>query len=131
MRSLLVLLVPALGGCPPPTRYLITDVHAARAPVADALVAADCGRDYGEPALRTDATGRARLRVRGEVAASKCTVIIAKDGFPTIEAAGIQLCTTPLCPALVIDLVAPYASEVRREPFLHREYATAPRKVAR
>lgn len=140
MRSLLVLLLPALGGCPPPAHYLITDVHAARAPVADALVAADCGREYGESALRTDATGRARLTVRGTVAASKCSVTIAKEGFPTVEATGIQLCTTPACPALQIDLHAPYASELRREPFGYRapptylapppirDYATAPRR---
>ena len=103
-RLLLLALVPALGGCPPPPRYLITDVTLHAAPVADALVAADCGNEYTDAALRTNAAGRARLELRHRIEASKCHVTVAKEGFPTVEATNVSLCTTPACPATHVEL---------------------------
>jgi hypothetical protein len=103
MRSLL-LLVPFLGGCPPPSQFLITEVTAAGAPVADALVAADCGHPDRDAALRTDPTGRARLTFRRKVDASKCSVTVAKSGYPTAEAIHLSICTTPACPATHVEL---------------------------
>lgn len=102
MRRLLLLAL--LGGCPPPSQFLITDVTAAGAPVADALVAADCGNPYHDAALRTDPTGRARLTFRTKVDASKCSVTVAKAGLPTVEAINLSICTTPACPATHVEL---------------------------
>lgn len=103
MRRFLVLL-PLLGGCPPPSHYLITEVTAFHAPVADALVAADCGNEYGDAALRTDSAGYALLRFRRKVDASKCSVVVAKAGFPTTVATNVSICTTPVCPATHVEL---------------------------
>jgi hypothetical protein len=129
-----LLLLFALAGCPPPTQYLIADVTAGNAPVADAMVAADCHREYDGPdaALRTDATGRARLPMRGRVAADRCSITVAKPGYPTVEADGVNLCTTASsCPAIVIELSAAPYSIVERPAlpppvFPQREYARPP-----
>ncbi len=126
MRRLLVL-VPLLGGCPPPSQYLITDVTAFRAPVADALVAADCGNEYAEAALRTDTAGRARLELRGKADASKCSVTVAKPGFPTAVAVNVSLCTTPACPATHVELGESIDAYVPAIPLvMPREYAQPP-----
>jgi hypothetical protein len=113
MRSLVVLLPLALAGCPPPTHYLIADVTAARRPVVDALVAADChgGSEIHSrgAATRTDETGRARLQLPGSERADRCAVTIGKPGFPTVETEVFSLCTTPACPPLAIDLLPPHA----------------------
>lgn len=137
MRSLLLFIPLALGGCPPPAKYLITDVTAHRVPVADALVAADCGSDDSDAAMRTDADGRARLLFRRSVDASKCSITVAKEGFPTVEATGISICSTPACPATHVELDRPLARSVdggapRANPFAvpedPREYAVPARK---
>ncbi len=127
MRRLL-LFVPLLGGCPPASQYLITDVTAFRAPVADALVAADCGNEYGDAALRTDVAGRARLQFRHKVDASKCSVVVAKEGFPTIVATNVSICTTPACPATHVEL-----GEGERSPVIeiHEPPAAIPLVVPR
>ena len=117
MRSLL-LLVPLLGGCPPPSQFLITDVTAAGAPVAEALVAADCGNPARDAALRTGPDGRAQLTFRGRVDASKCSVTVAKSGFPMVEAIHVSICTTPACPATHVEL-----------DDAAREYAEPPRSM--
>ena len=121
----------ALAGCPPPTQFLIADVTAANAPVADAMVAADCHRSDAAPdaALRTDATGRARLPMRGPVSADRCSITVAKPGYPTVEADGVNLCTTSACPAIAIDLVSPQIVERSPLPppsFPARDYARPP-----
>lgn len=120
MRS--VLLLVGLAGCPPPTQYLITDVTADRAPVADAMVATDCGTPYRDAALRTDREGRARLAIRTKVFASKCSVTVAKEGFPTVEAINVSICSTPACPATHVELGDAYM----RAPEMPREYAHPP-----
>jgi hypothetical protein len=121
MRRLLLLLV--LGGCPPPTQYLITDVTAFRQPVADALVAADCGSDDADAAMRTDVDGRAKLQFRRRIEARTCTVTVAKEGFSTVEADLVSVCTTPACPATHVELGAITPAPA---PMLPREYATPP-----
>jgi hypothetical protein len=105
----------ALAGCPAEAPFVVTDVHVAGRPVADALVGIYCA---GEPrrdtlgatagsAVRTDDTGRARLRVPLGVLAGDCTVTVAKPGFPTVESRGANACSSPVeCPALAIDLAA-------------------------
>jgi hypothetical protein len=113
MKRLLWLL--ALAGCPAETPFVVTDVHVAGRPVADALVGVYCAgtprRDVlgvtGGSAIRTDEAGRARLHLPGHVPASDCTVTVAKPGLPTIEARGANACSSPVqCPALAIDLGA-------------------------
>jgi hypothetical protein len=99
-----LLLLTLLGGCPPPTSYLIADVTAHQLPVADALVAADCGFPMPDAAKRTDPTGRARLEFRRKVDASKCAVTVAAPGFETVETIGASICTTPACPATHVEL---------------------------
>ncbi len=127
-----LLLLFALAGCPPPTQYLIADVTAGHAPVADAMVAADCHREYDGPdaALRTDTSGRVRLPMRGRVSAERCSLTVAKPGYPTVEADGVNLCTTSACPAIVIELAAPNAIVERPvlppPVFPSREYARPP-----
>ena len=104
----LVPLALLLTGCPPPPRYAAFEVRD-RAPLADAVVAAECG-GHGT-AQRTDDTGFARLRLAASPRAQACVVTVAKPGHRTIETGGAALCTSPTaCPVLVIDLPA---SEVR------------------
>lgn len=130
MRSLLLLVL--LGGCPPPSQYLITDVTAAGAPVADALVAAECGNPARDAALRTDQDGRARLTFRSRVDASTCTVTVAKSGFPTLEAINLSICSTPACPATHVELGELREVEPVSELPVPRDYAEPPRmEVAR
>jgi hypothetical protein len=125
-----VLLLPlALAGCPGPSQYLIADVTAARRPVVDALVTADCRHgefDRRNPTARTDETGRARLLFHSSERADRCSVTIAKPGFRTVETDVYSLCTTPACPPLAIDLLPPYAPYDRFEPYGGRDYATPP-----
>lgn len=133
-RLLLVVttVLPALAGCPPPTQYLIADVTAARAPIADAMVAADCHREYDAPdaALRTDATGRARLPIRGRVNAERCSITVAKPGYPTVRADGVNLCTTSACPPIVVELSPAIVERSPLPPpvFPSRDYARPPVK---
>jgi len=93
--------------------FVVTDVHVAGRPVADALVGVYCAgaprRDVlgvtGGSASRTDDSGRARLRVPYGALARDCTVTVAKPGFSTVEARGANACSSPVeCPALGIDL---------------------------
>jgi hypothetical protein len=111
MKRLLWLL--ALAGCPAEMPFVVTDVHVAGRPVADALVGVYCAgsprRDTlgvtGGTAQRTDETGRARLRMPYGALAGDCTVTVAKPGLPTIESRGANACSSPVeCPALDIDL---------------------------
>lgn len=124
MRRWLLLVPLAATGCPPPTHYLIADVAVRGAPVADALVAAACGGEGDDPALRTDPAGRARLELRRRVDASACSVTVAKPGLPTVEVWGVSICTTPACPATHVELDPP------AEPPLARPlpYAQPPRR---
>jgi hypothetical protein len=104
MRSFGFVMLLSLAGCPPPSQYLITDVVAARAPVDDALVAADCG-DYHQAARRTDDRGRARLALSGKVDPSRCLVTVAKPGYRTVETPVAATCTdATACPAMLIWL---------------------------
>ena len=103
----LLLLPGALGGCPPPPRYLITDVMSPRGAVADALVAVDCAapRDGVGAAVRTDERGRAWVRVRDPRAeAARCTITVAKPGYATLEASAVNVCTTAACPPTLVLL---------------------------
>ncbi len=102
MRSLLLLVL--LGGCPPPSQFLIAEVTSVGEPVADALVAAACGNPYRDAALRTGHDGRARLTFRTKVDARTCTITVARAGSPTIEAVNLSICTTPACPATHVEL---------------------------
>ena len=102
-RLLLVVSVVALAGCPPPPHYAIIEVRSPE-PVGDALVAAECGPYHGA-ATRTDDLGRARVAVSGRVVAGRCLVLVAKQGYSTVETDGVQLCNTATaCPATVIEL---------------------------
>ncbi len=119
--------VLALAGCPPPTHYLITDVTSQRGPVPDAMVAVDCARpdNYPDAAVRTDGAGRARLMLRTyKLDASRCAVTVAKEGYATVEAGAVNICTTSACPPTVIELREPYG------PVPVRSYAR-PAEVAR
>jgi len=106
MRRLAVLIPLALAGCPPPSHYLITDVTTPRGPLPDAVVAADCTRGDRPVggSLRTDAEGRARLRIYPQVDASSCSVTVAKPGYVTVEIGGVNLCTTSACPPSSVEL---------------------------
>jgi len=102
----------ALAGCPAPSRYVVADVTAARAPVAGALVAADCGSQNPErrdPAQRTDEDGRARLRM---ATGSNCSLLVAKPGYPTVTTGPVSVCPAGTCAPTQIDLLAPSAREM-------------------
>jgi hypothetical protein len=108
MQRLAYLALLSLAGCPPPPRYIVADVHATSAPVHDAMVAADCGRERG-PALRTDDTGRVRLPIHGHAGADRCVLTVAKPGYRTVEAGGVQLCSTAAaCPPIFVRLFEAY-----------------------
>ena len=97
-------LLAFLAGCLPPPRYVIADVTSRQAPVADALVAADCGQ-FVKSAGLTDDLGRARLRFHREFDASRCLLVAAKPGFSTVEVPGVSSCTgTPACEPMQIEL---------------------------
>lgn len=104
MHRLLWILV--LAGCPPPPRYIRTDVTAARAPVAGALVAATCttARDpaHRYPAKRTDDAGRARVPVYA--ADQGCTLLVAKPGYATVETGPVDVCPGHACPPVQVEL---------------------------
>jgi len=94
----------SLAGCPPPPQYYVADVisSAARAPVEDAVVAADCGH-YDQAARRTDDRGRARLVFRGKVDPARCTITVAKPGYHSADTAVAATCTdVTACPATLI-----------------------------
>ena len=94
----------SLAGCPPPQQYVVADVIAARVPVDDALVAADCG-DYHQSARRTDDRGRARLSLSGKVDPARCLVTVAKPGYRTVDARIAATCTdATACPPMLIWL---------------------------
>jgi hypothetical protein len=123
MKRLVWLL--ALAGCPAETPFVVTDVHVAGRPVADALVGVYCAgtprRDVlgatGGAAIRTDDNGRARIRLPYGMLARECTVTVAKPGLPTIEARGANACSSPVtCPALAIDLAGAIAPPIDTEP---------------
>ena len=104
MRSFRFVMLLSLAGCPPPPQYYVADVisSAARAPVEDALVAADCGR-YEQAARRTDDRGRARLTLGGKVDPAHCTVTVAKPGYHSVETAVAATCTdVTACPPTLI-----------------------------
>ncbi len=93
-----------LTACPPPPRYVAAEVVSARAPVEDALVAAECG-PWQSAARRTDEDGYARLKLPGRVDAVRCTVTVAKPGYRTVQTAGPNMCTTATgCPPFVVWL---------------------------
>jgi hypothetical protein len=97
----------ALAGCPPPPRYLVTDVIAHGRPINDAVVAARCpGPAWARfPAVRTDDTGRATLPLRAHLEIDRCIVVIAKPGLPTVEVPALAACpTVSACPPLVVEL---------------------------
>jgi hypothetical protein len=98
MHRLALLL--ALAGCPTPGRYIVTDVTAARAPLPGALVAADCGTPY-HPTQRTDEDGRARVRV---VDRERCSLLIAKPGYPTVLTGPVDVCPAGTCAPTRVDL---------------------------
>ncbi len=94
-------LLAGLAGCPPPHRYARIEVRGPQ-PVAQALVAAECGPERA--AQRTDDSGVARLRLWNTARADRCTVTVARPGYETVEASGVTLCTSPTgCPALVVE----------------------------
>lgn len=124
-----LLFLSLLAGCPPPTTYLIAEVSAHQLPVADALVAADCGSTYSDAARRTDPSGRAQLEFRRKVDASKCALTIAAPGFETVEATNVSICTTPACPATHVELDGPRGlDDGPRDPYEDelRTYARPP-----
>jgi hypothetical protein len=93
------------AGCPPPTRYIAVEVGGPRAPVTDAMVAADCGENH-RSARRTDDRGLARVPVNGKFDASRCVVTVAKPGYHTAERSGANVCDTASgCPTTRVDLV--------------------------
>jgi hypothetical protein len=96
------LLLLALAGCPAPGRYIVADVTAARAPLAGALVAADCGTPHN-PAQRTDEDGRARVRVADR---ETCALLVAKPGYPTVLTGPVNVCPPGACPPTHVDLGA-------------------------
>jgi len=99
-----LLLLSLLAACPPPPRYVAAQVVSARAPVDEALVAADCGA-WQTSARRTDEDGYTRLKVSGRVDISHCMVTVAKPGYRTVETAAGNACTTATgCQPLVIWL---------------------------
>ena len=101
MKKLVCLI--ALAGCPAPERYVVADVTANRRPVEDALVAASCGTNQNA-AIRTDADGHARMRV----AADRCSLVVAKPWFPTVETGPANVCPTPMaCAPMRVDLALP------------------------
>jgi hypothetical protein len=101
MKQLLCLF--ALAGCPAAPRYVVADVTANHRPVEDALVAASCGSNQNA-ALRTDEDGHARLRVYSD----RCSLVVAKPGFPTVETGPTNVCPTPTaCAAMRVDLSLP------------------------
>ena len=90
-----------LAGCPSSSRYIVADVTAARAPLHNALVSADCGQPYS-PAQRTDEEGRARLRVFTET--NTCSLLVAKPGYPTVETGPVNVCSAGACAPTRVDL---------------------------
>jgi hypothetical protein len=134
MKRLLCLLpLAALAGCPPPPRYAVVEVLGPE-PIEDALVATDCGHDahhnWGN-AVRTDDSGRVRVPVYGDMPADRCVVTVAKPGYPTVEADGVQLCSTPTaCPPTIVQLFRAYGFPVAPQPPIYtppRTYAQPPR----
>jgi hypothetical protein len=126
MQRLVYLALFSLAGCPPPPRYVVADVFAANAPVQDAMVAADCGRER-DAALRTDDTGRVRLPIRGRAAADRCVLTIAKPGYHTVETGGVQLCSkATACPTVFVRLFEAYGFA----PAAPRTYASPAAEVA-
>jgi hypothetical protein len=104
MPRFVCLAVLALAGCPPAPRYAVVDVVDPE-PVNDALVAADCGKIYGA-AARTDDTGRARLEIHPDADPRRCTVTVAKPGYPTVATLLYALCSTvTACPPTLVQLV--------------------------
>jgi hypothetical protein len=126
MRRILCFLL--LTGCPPPPRYAVIQVHDP-APVGDALVAADCGQ-FRRAAMRTDDSGFARLPLGDEVPAEHCVVTVAKPGYHTAEVSGVQLCTSPACPPLMVELVSAVSFALPRPAPAPVLVAPAPRTYA-
>lgn len=94
-----VIALTMAAGCPAPSRYIVADVSAKRAPVEDALVAADCDPGTIHSARRTDERGRARVRVGAGRESDRCVVTVAKPGYRTIERRGASACSkSPACP---------------------------------
>lgn len=89
---LALLLAPLLLGCPPPRRVLVAQVSAPSAPVADALVAAECPDHTAGAAGRTDASGTATLEVLADPDPATCEVTVAKPGYRTVRRRGPSTC---------------------------------------
>jgi hypothetical protein len=120
MHRLFALAFLVLAGCPPPPRYAVVEVYDPE-PVQDALVATDCGK-YNNNAMRTDDSGRARIRISGDIAPDRCVVTVAKPGYPTVQASSVQLCSVATaCPATIVQLFSPYDA-----PVYERSYAEPP-----
>jgi hypothetical protein len=97
------LLLSLLAACPPPPRYVAAQVVSARAPVEDALVAAECG-PWHSAARLTDDQGFTRLRLHGDVDISRCIVTVAKPGYRTVEASANACTTATGCPPFIVWL---------------------------
>ena len=111
MQKLFCFALLALTWCPPPARYIVADVTAARAPVEGAMVAAECG-EHHKAALRTDDEGRARMRVYHST--DQCSLTVAKPGFPTVETGLVNVCPTPgACTPTHVELAALLAPPAR------------------
>lgn len=129
MKRLLYLLPLALAACPAPPRYAVVEVLGP-APVEDALVATDCGRDRGN-AMRTDEAGHVRVPVYGNMTADRCVVTVAKPGYPTVEASGLQLCSSPTaCPPTIVQLFRAYGYPVAPQPPIYTPPPPPPRTYA-
>lgn len=92
VSPLALLLLPLLFGCPPPRRVLVAQVSAPSAPVADALVAAECPDHTAGAAGRTDASGTATLEVLADPDPATCEVTVAKPGYRTLRRGGPRTC---------------------------------------
>ena len=105
MHRLLYVLV--LAGCPPPPRYAVVRVHDP-APVANALVAAECS--IYSAATQTDDTGYARIALPYDVPDDRCTLTVAKPGYKTGRTHVLQLCTNPTaCSPIVVNFVETFS----------------------
>lgn len=110
MHRLLYVLL--LAGCPPPPRYAVVTIHDP-SPVANALVAAECGA-YSA-ATQTDDAGYARLALPYDAPDDRCTLTVAKPGYRTGRTNIVQLCTNATaCPPIVIDFIAAYSFAMPR-----------------
>jgi hypothetical protein len=93
-----------LAACRPPAQrfaIVVTDVRGGDRALEDAVVVLRCGDR--RQALRTDAAGRARIRVQSQ--ATGCTLLAAKPGYRTNQGSGPQRCdSSSACAPVTLQL---------------------------